>query len=368
MSGFENAIIVVGKTRLKQLEERFGTRANAEFYIGQQAKTSFVQKGVGGGAAAAAPMKAKKLGLRAEQVQMLNEIQLSKDAEKESKKAFQLYRDEEAQFTDVLEQVHRTLQGQLKVKLLERQYLTSYIFSEKDLVIVLGQDGLVANTAKYVKGQPIIAVNPDPERYDGILLPFSASTYAGAVQRVIADKYEAEDVCMAEAKLQDGQRLLAFNDLFIGPSTHTSARYKLTFNGNSEQQSSSGIIVSTGAGSTGWLSSLLNMANGIQESFAGAYEKRGDAEGTDAVQAAVEMNRSDPRLVFVVREPFRSKTSDADTVMGVLAEGQTLELESYMPTNGIIFSDGVENDFLKFNSGSVATIGVAAEKARLVRG
>lgn len=37
-----------------------------------------------------------------------------------------------------------------------------------------------------------------------------------------------------------------------------------------------------------------------------------------------------------------------------------------MPTNGVIFSDGIETDFLKFNSGSIATIGIAKETARLV--
>lgn len=35
-------------------------------------------------------------------------------------------------------------------------------------------------------------------------------------------------------------------------------------------------------------------------------------------------------------------------------------------TSGVIFSDGIESDFLNFNSGSIATIGIAKEKARLV--
>ena len=35
----------------------------------------------------------------------------------------------------------------------------------EDIVVVVGQDGLVANTLKYLQGQPVIAVNPD--RSDG---------------------------------------------------------------------------------------------------------------------------------------------------------------------------------------------------------
>ena len=71
---------------------------------------------------------------------------------------------------------------------------------------------------------------------------------------------------MAQAELNDGQRLLAVNDLFIGARTHVSARYRLRYQGREEDQSSSGLIVSTGAGSTGWYRSLLTGAAGIAAS------------------------------------------------------------------------------------------------------
>jgi len=37
-----------------------------------------------------------------------------------------------------------------------------------------------------------------------------------------------------------------------------------------------------------------------------------------------------------------------------------------MPANGVIFSDGVESDFLNFNYGSIASIGIAKEQAKLL--
>lgn len=70
--------------------------------------------------------------------------------------------------------------------------------------------------------------------------------------------------------------------------------------------------------------------------------------------------------MFIVREPFRSKKTQADLAAGVLTRQARLTVESLMPTNGVIFSDGVESDFLHFNSGSIATIGIAREKASLV--
>jgi hypothetical protein len=159
---------------------------------------------------------------------------------------------------------------------------------------------------------------------------------------------------MAEAALGDGQRLLAFNDLFIGAKSHVSARYRISFGKAGEPQSSSGVIVSTGAGSTGWLSSIFNMAAGVAASFGG--------------QAArpVRLDWEDRRLVFVVREPFVSRHSRADIVAGLVAEGTDLVLESLMPSGGTIFSDGVEQDYLSFDSGAVAKIRVAPQRASLV--
>jgi hypothetical protein len=198
-------------------------------------------------------------------------------------------------------------------------------------------------------------VNPDATRFDGVLLPFAPTDLSPALERVLAGKARARSVTLAEARLADGQRLLAFNDLFIGASSHVSARYRLHFGNNTETQSSSGIIVSTGAGSTGWLSSIFNETAGILAFLGGRTEREWP-----------KMSWEDRRLFFVVREPFASRHSQATIVAGAVAPDIPLVLESQMPAGGVIFSDGVEADHLDFNSGACATIGVAAERANLV--
>ena len=74
----------------------------------------------------------------------------------------------------------------------------------------------------------------------------------------------------------------------------------------------------------------------------------------------------DNQLMFAVREPFASKRTQVETVTGIISANIKLVVQSFMPNNGIIFSDGIESDFLHFNSGAIATIGIAAEKANLV--
>lgn len=336
----ENAIIIRNKTRLEQLKTRFNTKEQAKFYIAQSQKTFYSKK---------RPFT-KNSGIN---------INSSKSDDRKANAITNDFADYEAEdevFYDAMDQIQNQIARKLKVKILEQEYLTNFIFTDKDVVIVIGQDGLVANAAKYVNGRPIIAINPDESRYDGVLLPFNEYNFMPALDRVIAGDFDSLNVTLAEAVLNDGQRLLAFNDFYIGVSSHASSKYQITYATKQENHSSSGIIVSTGAGSTGWLSSIFNMANGLIKEYS-----------IDEALIKYEPLPKDARkLLFVVREPFISRTSQASIVAGEIFEGATLTVESLMPQNGIIFSDGVQSDYLTFNSGSIAEIGVAKEKAILV--
>jgi len=216
---------------------------------------------------------------------------------------------------------------------------------------------VVSNTAKYLSGQPILAVNPNPDIYDGVLLPFTMKTFDDALNRTLTGIANTRLVTMARATLSDGQTLLAFNDFFIGAASHVSARYTIACDGREEFQSSSGIIVSTGAGSSGWLQSVYRGAAGIVTALGG----RVVPPPNDG-----RLGWDDEYLVFAVREPFPSNITRTSIVYGTITADSPLELRSHMGTNGVIFSDGIESDYLGFNHGAAATIGIALQKARLV--
>ncbi|GAA4833179.1 sugar kinase [Algivirga pacifica] len=305
----DSAIIIKSKTRLQGLIERFNTEAQARFYIEHS----------GGN--------------------------------------FEAYKEEHEQYQLGLSKVQRELTHVLKSKTIDKSFLSSFIFDPKQLLVVVGQDGLVANTAKYANGAPILGVNPDTSRYDGPLLPFDTSSYMSGVEAVLSNKYTCREASLAEARLNNGQRLLAFNDLFVGASSHISARYQLQFGRQQERQSSSGIIVSTKSGATGWLSSIFNMYQGVNQYFESNLEKK-----------QVNNPLKESELMFVVREPFASQRTGAEIVTGKIQESENrLEVTSEMPSQGVIFSDGIEHDYLSFNAGAVARIGVAEEKALLVQ-
>jgi len=301
-------VVVTRRTRLEELVDRFNTKGQARFYI----------EHAGGD--------------------------------------FRDYEREDDAYRQSLDRLRRDLDFGVPRQFIDRSLVPTYTFGPLDLVVALGQDGLVANVAKYAGACPIVGVNPDPERFDGVLLPFTPDDKTrDAVARLVAGKsVRTRAVTLAQIALGDGQRLLAFNDLFIGARSHVSARYRITVGDRSEPQSSSGVLISTGAGSTGWMSSVFNMATGVT-AFAGG---RG--------AASVQFPWDDARLLFAVREPFVSRHSAASIVAGWIEKGEGVRIESLMPGGGVVFSDGVERDFLEFNAGAVGLIGRADRQATLV--
>jgi NAD kinase len=246
-------------------------------------------------------------------------------------------------------------------QVMDRQFLPSYLFGPDDIVVALGQDGLVANAMKYLDGQPLIGVNPERSRYDGVLLPFLPADLTKVLSDVVADRRPIRAVTMAKATLSDGQVLCAVNDFFIGARSHTSARYEISQGERREVQSSSGVIVSTGLGSTAWMKSVVTGARAIAASLA----QQSGGPVADTAYRPLAWDSGD--LLFAVREPFPSVASQAGLVFGAIAKERELQLRSLMPEEGVIFSDGVETDYLRFTSGIEARIGLAQQRGALIQ-
>ncbi len=226
-----------------------------------------------------------------------------------------------------------------------RDELASFRFDAEDTVVVVGQDGLVANVAKYLDGQPVLGVNPDPSTYDGVLVPLPPAALTDLLVPAAEGRARTESRTMVAADLDDGQTLLALNEIFVGHASHQSARYRIDDGRRHESHSSSGVVVTTGTGATGWASSIVRRR--VTECVLPAPTER--------------------RLSFFVREAFESRTTDATLLDGDVAEGDSVRLESQMNEGGVIFGDGIEGDRLRFDWGMRVSVGVAATRLELVR-
>lgn len=227
----------------------------------------------------------------------------------------------------------------------DRRDLDRFLFEPDDIIAVVGQDGLVANVAKYLDGQVVIGINPLPDEYDGVLVPHPAEAAADLITGVGQGRVTLEDRTMAEAKLDDGQSLLALNEIFIGHQTHQSARYRISVAGKEERHSSSGLIVSTGTGATGWARSINLSRGGVLDL----------------------PHPSDHELAFFAREAFPSGVTGTEVTCGLIDRGKALAVVSEMNDGGVIFGDGIEDDHLDFVWGQSVQVRVAGSSLSMVR-
>lgn len=256
-------------------------------------------------------------------------------------------------YTRSIELVSAALPRDIPHVVIEQRNVPTFLFRPRDLIIACGPDGLFVNVAKYLDAQPTLAVNPDPHRIDGVVARHRAEQIQEVLKDVLAGDRDTQGIVLAEVATNDGQRMYAVNDFLIGRRDQTSSRYSIEHSGVRERQSSSGILVSTGLGSSGWMRSILTMVQGIG----------GSSEHAENCIPRWE----DERLLFAVREPFPSRYTETSIIFGIITREEPLVVTSEMATGGVIFSDGVPSDAIEFNAGCVATISVADKQAKLFR-
>lgn len=292
-------VIVHRRTELQELLDRHATRGQAEFFLRTRGRT-------------------------------IQEVQYHHD-----------------RTTTALATIRASVPADWRRADVERTDLSRFLFTSEDVIAVVGQDGLVANTAKYLNGQPVIGINPEPGINPGVLVrhtPDAATKLLkNAAPAGLMKHLSCQELSTVTARLDDGQELSGLNEIFIGHSSHQSARYRLTTpKGLTERQSSSGLIVSTGTGATGWCASI-------------ALERGGRTLPAP----------TDPRLTWFVREAWPSPITGASLTEGALDAGETLRI-TVGSDQLVVFGDGMEEDRLTASWGQEITVELGERPLRLV--
>ncbi|OLB64477.1 MAG: hypothetical protein AUI10_10915 [Actinobacteria bacterium 13_2_20CM_2_72_6] len=284
-------VVVSRRSELDELLARHGTRAAAAYFLGQRGRDL-------------AAVQARHDALRA-----------------------------------ALTEVGAAIPADWRRGLVDRADVPRFLFAPEDIVVAVGQDGLVANVAKYLDGQPVIGINPEPERNPGVLVRHPAAALRG-----LLDEPVAQELSMVSAVLDDGQELVGLNEVYVGHPSHQSARYLLsTVDGQRERHSSSGVVVGTGTGATGWLASLAH----------------------GRVDPPVLPRPPEAVLAWFVREAWPSPATGVRLTAGLLAVDDRLELVSESERL-VVFADGLESDRLELAWGQQVTVGLAKQRLNLV--
>lgn len=291
------AVVIHRRTELEELLARHGTRGAAEFFLRNRKRS-------------------------------LAEVQDRHDA-----------------IQDALSAIGAAIPPEWRRGQVERGDLDRYLFEPADYIVVVGQDGLVANVAKYLDSQLVIGVNPEPTINPGVLVPVEVAAFEQTLSFATQGIAELERRTMVRGVLDDGQELVALNEVFIGHPSHQSARYRLTTAADlTERQSSSGLIVSTGTGATGWCRSI-HLERVSQLSLPSPW---------------------DPRLAWFVREAWPSPATGTGLTEGLLEEHEQLTIAA--ETEGlVVFGDGIETDRLTLAWGQRLAVSIAPRRLNLVR-
>ncbi|MCK4650055.1 NAD(+)/NADH kinase [Candidatus Pacearchaeota archaeon] len=208
-----------------------------------------------------------------------------------------------------------------------------------DLVITLGGDGTFIEAANRIEDSYILGINSHPSSSEGALTSLSMNE-VGKLEEILNRELNVIERQRAKVKL-NGEVLdeRASNEVYVGAENnfHTS-RYIINYRDKKEEQRSSGVIISTGTGSSGWFKS----AGGKQ------------------------FNANEKKLGFIVREPYYGERVYVSTVLGgdILSD-EKISFESKRDSGGII---AIGFKLYDFNEGDIVEIKLSEKPLRVIEG
>lgn len=207
-----------------------------------------------------------------------------------------------------------------------------------DLVITFGGDGTFIKAADLIDNSLIIGINSNPQKSEGALTSIDINeidklNLINLGNYDIIKKYRAK--IKLNGKLIDEHPL---NDIYVGTvSQFHCSRYKIKFKSYEEEHRSSGVIISTGTGSSAWFCSA----------------------------GGEKFNHDDEKLGFIVREPYFGKRIFLPKLLkGYIEKEDKIIIESMRDYGGIIaISDAVYD----FNKGDIVEIQLSDKLLNVIK-
>ena len=228
-----------------------------------------------------------------------------------------------------LEAVKKILKKhKIHFNLADRDKLKQEQFWDRDLIIAVGGDGTFLRAAQFVQNQLILGVNADVKNKEGFFLKSGKKDFESKLKKIIKNEMPIKSLPRLEAYINNKKLAsLALNEFFIGPKkAYHAAKYVLQIDGIKERHKSSGVLVTTPAGSYAWASTYRKNMHIDSESFQ-----------------------------YVVREPYEGKVFKGYKLKhGSLSKNQKVKINSEM-LDGVIVADSVGKEH-RFKNGDRATI------------
>ncbi len=210
------------------------------------------------------------------------------------------------------------------------------------MIIALGGDDTLKAVSHWIDDQTIIVgVNSDTMYSQGNLIRYSAADIPALLRSVEKGDYRIQPWQRIRIAVDGVDRGPALSEIALAKSDFAEMTTNIVeFKGQKVNQKSSGLLLTTGAGSTGWFAS------------AGLYlAPEGRPYPPTVPLARFELR--EPHLRFVEKDGTLQAVYP-DLVEGEILPGETLKVTSLNNTQAIATRDSI--DRIPFNRGSVAEI------------
>uniref|UniRef100_A0A1I7TDS2 NAD(+) kinase n=1 Tax=Caenorhabditis tropicalis TaxID=1561998 RepID=A0A1I7TDS2_9PELO len=289
----------------------------------------------------------------------------------------ELLENEKKQVSAVEQIVSELSKAGISSKVVTRQELSRYL-GDTDLVISAGGDGTFLAAASVVTDQtPVIGVNTDPIGSEGHLCVGGKTPPTDLIERLVTGRLEWVQRSRIRVTVTTGKTILkksvkvsnlALNEVFIGEDEAAKvSTYNISIDDSPRvKQKSSGMIVSTGTGSTSWYLGMNRIDENATTSVLEALQSLGInvpitrnlvEKVINSVNEKIPFEPDHPSFAFSIREPIFNATYKRTATRGF---ARKIRLESRC-TNGFLVLDGSTK--IPFPRGSIATIEINSADA-----
>jgi NAD+ kinase len=208
---------------------------------------------------------------------------------------------------------HLSLNAEFEIK----ENLRKAQFKDKDLIVSVGGDGTMLSASHFIEEQLTLGVNSNPEKSEGALTSVSLKSLGKKLEKIIEKKFKVKKYTREHVRIFKQSSCIfceyALNEVYIGNiNPHHPSNYTIYFNKKSDTQRSSGILISTGTGSTAWYKAM------------GCWP----------------FKRTKKQLRFVIREPFSGKIHRIKIRKGKVNNKEKLSIVNQMG-HGLLAIDSI---------------------------
>lgn len=184
-----------------------------------------------------------------------------------------------------------------------------------DLIITVGGDGTFLRTSHHVTKQPVLGVNSSPQASVGALCPVTLKEFSAKLRAILGNDFRTRSLNRLEIRV-NGKKLghLALNDvLFCNTQPGGTSRYTMILGNRKEEQRSSGVWISSAAGST----AAIRAAGGKK------------------------LPRFSKQIQYLVREPYQGRHAPYRLVKGIIPPGRAIKFVNQM-LHAALYIDGLQ--------------------------